>query len=56
MTIGNNKRNLPRYSKKVFSGIHKPLSEPKLKPKLSVYGKHKKSTLTEMRERINSSK
>jgi hypothetical protein len=56
MAIGNNKRNIPRYGKKVFSGFHKPPPSNKLKPKLSGYGKYEKSTLTEIRKIIENTK
>ncbi|MHC4268637.1 MAG: hypothetical protein ACYSTS_09240 [Planctomycetota bacterium] len=59
MTVGNNRRNIPRNIKKkrkVFSGLHKPLTDRKLKLKMSGPYKNEKFTLAEIRKLVEDIK
>ncbi len=59
MTVGNNKRSIPRNIKKkrrVFSGLHKPLPGQKLKLKMSGPCKHENFALVEIRKLVKSDK
>jgi hypothetical protein len=55
MTLENNRRNMKK-NKKVFSGLHKPLSDPKLNLKISGRCKHEKFTLEEIRKLVQDTK
>ncbi len=57
MTIGNNRRNIPRSKGKkrgIFSGFHKPLPGRKLKLKKLGPEKYEKFTLVEIRKLVGN--
>ncbi len=59
MTVGNNKRNIPRNIKKkrrIFSGLHKPLPGRKLNLKMSGPCKHEEFALVEIRKLVGNTK